>query len=54
MIVSAKFDARLDDDKTHIMAGIFALRPEVFLELYVQKDLWQRWLDTRKKSADEQ
>jgi uncharacterized protein (TIGR03663 family) len=44
MIVSAKFGAALDEKKTHVMAGYFQLRPQVFLELYVDLSLWQAWL----------
>ena len=35
MIVSAKLHAGLDEKKTHVMVGYFQLRPQVFLELYV-------------------
>jgi hypothetical protein len=44
MIVSAKLRAALDEKKTHLMVGYFQLRPQLFLELYVQMDLWQEWL----------
>ncbi len=44
MIVSTKFNAALDEKKTHVMIGIFALRPDVFLELYVELDLWKAYL----------
>jgi uncharacterized protein (TIGR03663 family) len=44
MIVSSKFEARLDDKKTHLMVGYFQLRPQTFLELYVQLDLWRAYL----------
>jgi uncharacterized protein (TIGR03663 family) len=44
MIVSANLHAALDEKKTHLMTGLFQLRPRVFLELYVEKALWQRWL----------
>jgi hypothetical protein len=47
MIVSAKFDANLDADKTHLMAGIYQLRPDAFFELYVDIDLWREYLRTR-------
>jgi uncharacterized protein (TIGR03663 family) len=43
MIVSSGADAGLDEKKTHLM-GIFALRPGVFLNLYVDADLWQAYL----------
>ena len=41
MIVSAKLQAALDEKKTHVMVGYFQLRPQVFLELYVDLNLWQ-------------
>jgi len=44
MIVSAKARAGLDEQKTHLMVRYFALRPQVFLELYVQLDLWKAYL----------
>ncbi|MGD0258578.1 MAG: flippase activity-associated protein Agl23 [Verrucomicrobiota bacterium] len=44
MIVSANLHARLDEKKTHIMVRYFQLRPQVFLELYVDLPLWQTWL----------
>ena len=44
MIVSAKLHANLDENKTHVMVGYFQLRPEVFLELYVDLDLWRAYL----------
>lgn len=47
MLVSAKFHAGLDDKKTHLMVGYYQLRPQLFLELYVQVDLWKEWLAHR-------
>lgn len=44
MIVSARFGAALDDKKTHLMVGYFQLRPQVFFELYVELELWKRYL----------
>jgi uncharacterized protein (TIGR03663 family) len=44
MVVSAKLHAALDDKKTHLMVRYFQLRPQLFVELYVQRDLWQEWL----------
>jgi hypothetical protein len=44
MIVGAKLQAGLDEKKTHVMVGYFQLRPQVFLELYVELKLWQAWL----------
>jgi uncharacterized protein (TIGR03663 family) len=44
MIVSAQFHAALDEKGTHVMAGYYELRPRVFLELYVDLDLWRAYL----------
>jgi uncharacterized protein (TIGR03663 family) len=44
MIVAAGLNAHLDEKGTHLMVGYFQLRPQVFLELYVSKELWQEWL----------
>ncbi|HWX20367.1 MAG TPA: flippase activity-associated protein Agl23 [Candidatus Binatia bacterium] len=44
MIVSTTFQAGLDEKKTHVMPQLSALRPGVFLELYVQTELWRDWL----------
>lgn len=45
MIVSSRLDAQLDEKKTHLMVGLFQLRPEVFLELYVELNLWKAYLE---------
>jgi len=47
MIVSSKFDANLDANKTHLMAGLYALRPDTFFELYVSTNLWNDYLRSR-------
>jgi hypothetical protein len=44
MIVSAHFNARLDDNKTHLMVGYFEMRPSVFFELYVELSVWKSYL----------
>jgi len=46
VIVSASLKAALDEasGKRHLMVGLFELRPRVFLELYVEAELWQRYL----------
>jgi len=48
MIVSSALDAKFDErpDKTHLMAGYFKLRPDVFMELYVSVDLWTRYVQS--------
>lgn len=44
MIVSANFNAALDESKTHQMPRYYQLRPGVFLELYVEVGLWRAYL----------
>jgi predicted membrane-bound mannosyltransferase len=44
MIVSAQFRANFDEKKTHVMTGLFELRPNVFFELYVELELWKAFL----------
>lgn len=48
VIASASLHAALDDksNKKWLQAGIFELRPGVFLELYVEFGLWQRYVAT--------
>jgi uncharacterized protein (TIGR03663 family) len=48
MIVAANLHADFDErpGKTHLMAGYFELRPQVFLELYVQTNLWAAYIQT--------
>ena len=52
MIVSAQFHAGLEEKKTHVMAGYFQLRPQVFLELYVDLRLWQAWSTKNRSPTD--
>jgi uncharacterized protein (TIGR03663 family) len=52
MIVSAKLQAGLDEKKTHVMVGYFQLRPQVFLELYVDLKLWQAYLAKNTPKPD--
>jgi uncharacterized protein (TIGR03663 family) len=49
MIVSTQFKADLEGNGTHVMVGMFGLRPDAFLELYVQSDLWRAYLDAKSK-----
>jgi uncharacterized protein (TIGR03663 family) len=48
MIVSSDLRAALDEGPrgTHVMAGYFELRPGVFLELYVNTNLWAGYVKT--------
>jgi uncharacterized protein (TIGR03663 family) len=48
MIVSTQFKAGFDENKTHLMVGMFELRPQTFFELYVELDLWRAYLRTTK------
>lgn len=52
MIVSSKFEARLDNSKTHLMVGYFELRPQVFFELYVELGLWRAYLAKHPPEPD--
>ena len=54
MIVSADLHAAFDErpEKTHLMAGYFQLRPGVFFELYVNVDLWTRYVKTLPPGKD--
>jgi uncharacterized protein (TIGR03663 family) len=45
MIVSATFNAALDEPQTHLMHGYFALRPQTFFEMYVERDLWRAYIE---------
>jgi hypothetical protein len=50
--VSARLRADLDEKQTHLMIGYFQLRPEVFLECYVEKNLWIRYLEKNPPKPD--
>ena len=47
-IVSAKLRATLDEksNKACLMAGLYELRPGIFLELYVETELWEKFVAT--------
>ncbi len=55
MLVSSEFKARFDDDSDRkwIMAGIYALRPGKFLELYVELELWKKYVETLPRPVDD-
>ena len=46
VLVSAKLNAALDDksNKAWIMTGYYELRPNMFLELYVERGLWEKFI----------
>ncbi len=54
MLVSASFHANLDENKTHLMPRYFALRPGVFFEVYVQVDVWTKYLEKHKTTRQSQ
>jgi uncharacterized protein (TIGR03663 family) len=51
VIASGSLDLKLDARGTHIMVGYFQLRPQVFLEFYVERALWLRYLAAQPDSA---
>jgi uncharacterized protein (TIGR03663 family) len=54
MIVSTDLRAAFDQGpgRTHLMAGYFELRPQVFLELYVRTNLWASYAKTLPAEKD--
>jgi uncharacterized protein (TIGR03663 family) len=54
VLTSAKLGAALDDktDKRWIMTGYYELRPNVFLELYVERGLWEKFVATLPRDVD--
>lgn len=54
VLCSAKLGARLDDksNKAYLMTGLFELRPNVFLELYVEFGLWEKFVATLPRDTD--
>jgi uncharacterized protein (TIGR03663 family) len=54
MIVSTELRAAFDEQpgKTHLMAGYYQLRPNVFMELYVSVPLWAEYAKTLPPEKD--
>jgi len=54
ILTSAKIGAALDDksNKAYIMTGYYELRPNVFLELYVEIELWKKFVATLPRDVD--
>jgi uncharacterized protein (TIGR03663 family) len=54
MIVSEQLHAALDDrsDKKWLMVQLFELRPKTFLELYVQYELWEKYVAQLPKPTE--
>ncbi len=55
MIVSSQFQAALDENpgRTHLMVGYFQLRSGFFFELYVQFELWEKYLAAHPPPTDQ-
>ncbi len=45
IIISPRLEKPLDESKAHLM-GFYGLRPQVRLALFVEPDLWQKWLSS--------
>jgi predicted membrane-bound mannosyltransferase len=56
VISSVKLDARLDDrsERKWIMVGLTELRPTIFLETYVELELWKRYVESLPPEPDEE
>ena len=54
IIVSARLRAALDEksNKAYLMTGLYELRPSVFLELYVERELWKKFVETLPRESE--
>ena len=54
VVVSSNLDARLDDKSSRkwIMVGLSELRPGIFFELYVEFELWKKYVETLPRPRD--
>ncbi len=52
VIASPNFEAEMDKEKDRAMTGIYELRPQTFLELYVETNLWQAYLKSTGRKTD--
>ncbi len=54
VVVASKLDARLDDksDRKWLMTGLTELRPGKYFELYVELELWKRYVETLPRERD--
>ena len=55
MLVATRINARLDEkeEKTHIMNGVYHLRPQVDFELYIDLNLWRTYLEKHPPKRDQ-
>jgi hypothetical protein len=53
-IVSAKLRSALDEksNKAYAMTGLYELRPGTFLELYVEIELWKKFVVTLPREPE--
>jgi hypothetical protein len=54
VVTGTKLRAALDErsNKQWLMVGLYELRPKVFLELYVEIELWKKWLSVAPREVD--
>ncbi len=54
VVVASKLDARLDErsGRKWIMTGLTELRPGKYFELYVELDLWKKYVETLPRERD--
>jgi len=54
VVVSSKLDARLDEKsgRKWIMAGLTELRPGKYFELYVELELWKKYVETLPRERE--
>jgi uncharacterized protein (TIGR03663 family) len=54
IIASAKLRAALDEksNKAYVMTGLYELRPGIFLELYVEIELWKKFVLTLPRERE--
>jgi uncharacterized protein (TIGR03663 family) len=54
VVVSSEFDVKLDDrsERKWIMVGLSELRPGKFFELYVELELWKKYVETLPREPD--
>jgi hypothetical protein len=55
IIASTKLGARLDEksDGAYVMTGIYEMHPGSFLELYVERALWEKFVETLPRNREE-
>lgn len=54
IVTSARLRAALDEksNKAYLMTGLYELRPGVFLELYVELELWKKFVATLPRASE--